>query len=599
MIVKHRLKRISLSMLVLITCLLMSLVPVEAQSGNDGQISFRTEGEALGLFGALSVSTSALQQPYLETLFSGGLVNVIDGGYAGSDASRIQEQLGSNSIGFNIDGNSEYRVAEDFVIPLGQEWAIEWIKVFAYQTGADPTRPTITSGNFQIWDGPPNLSGSSVIFGDTLTNRLIDLDPANNNEMMGAFRDGNQGCGGLCAVGGSERPIQSVYLSALDDGNGGDWLRLSSGTYWLDWQLVGDADLSGPWVPYQVGNNIIVLGNGLQSTDDGTNWAPMPDAGLPTGVPIEVRYIANDTGKFRRIYPVEDVKTPVNFLRWEHTDQDWYHVTINKIAYPNNIQILDQWYSTQSACRGASCTVAAPLLQNGDYEWIMEAWHANDGLTGRDLTTFNVDVPPVQQIVTAYPPQNPDGMVTSIQFAHDLNTLWYHIYIADENNNEVFNEWYPVGDICSTSSSCIVPLPPIIVTGDYQFWIAGWGPAGFGPYNVQPHRFAVPVLQIPEAITLTDPVDGLMIPAGNYTVVWQSDPNALWYRIVLDKDGQNIKDAWYHAADVCSPFTGACSLPFIGNSQLMPGSYTWTMQAWGVRGFGPISTPNNFSVIAP
>ena len=50
-------------------------------------------------------------------------------------------------------------------------WNISTITFYAYQTGSTTTT-TINNVNLRIWNGVPGAGGSSVVFGDTTTNRL-------------------------------------------------------------------------------------------------------------------------------------------------------------------------------------------------------------------------------------------------------------------------------------------------------------------------------------------------------------------------------------------------------------------------------------------
>ncbi len=63
------------------------------------------------------------------------------------------------------------RVADDFTVG-GSGWLIGNITFFGYQTGSTTTS-TFTAVNLRIWDGPPNVGTSMVVFGDTTTNRLV------------------------------------------------------------------------------------------------------------------------------------------------------------------------------------------------------------------------------------------------------------------------------------------------------------------------------------------------------------------------------------------------------------------------------------------
>jgi hypothetical protein len=183
-----------------------------------------------------------------------------------ADASRLQNtSLGLSSLGFNVSLSGGFRMADDFTVPPGG-WYVNTATFFAYQTGSTTTS-TFNHVNFRIWDGPPNVATSTVVFGDTTTNRFASTAFAN------IYRDSETT---TCAAGGTTRPIMNIV------GNAG--VLLAPGTYWIDWQLGGTL-LSGPWQP-----PVTILGqpgkpgaNALQFNPGPSVWNPVQDAG--TGTP--------------------------------------------------------------------------------------------------------------------------------------------------------------------------------------------------------------------------------------------------------------------------------------------------------------------------
>lgn len=189
-----------------------------------------------------------------------------------ADASRLQNSsLGLSSLGFNVSLSGGFRIADDFTVPAGG-WYISSAGFLGYQTGSTTTS-TFDHVNFRIWNGPPNVSGSTVVFGDTSTNRFA------STAFTSIYRDSETT---TCAAGGTTRPIM------LTRGNAG--VLLAPGTYWLDWQLGGTL-ASGPWqLP------VTLLGqpgkpgaNALQFVPPPTNaWNPVRDAA--TSVPQDAPF---------------------------------------------------------------------------------------------------------------------------------------------------------------------------------------------------------------------------------------------------------------------------------------------------------------------
>ncbi len=190
---------------------------------------------------------------------NGPLVNCAGCGAGGADESVLQSStLLMTTLGFGHQVIAGNRVADDFTIADPAGWDIDQITFFAYQTNS-PTNPSpFTAVNYQIWDGPPDNPGSSVVFGDTVTNRLVGTTWAN----MYRVSETTQGT--------TARPVFANVASA--------GVSLPAGTYWLDWQADGSL-ASGPWAPPVTIDGQTTTGNALQYT--GT-WGPANDGGTLT-----------------------------------------------------------------------------------------------------------------------------------------------------------------------------------------------------------------------------------------------------------------------------------------------------------------------------
>ena len=198
---------------------------------------------------------------------NGPLVTHPGGGYNGADASAVQTALGLGVYGYGHSVANGMRVADDFAVPPGG-WTLDSITVFAYQTGSSTTS-TMTDVHMQIWNGPPNEPGSSVVFGDLVTNRLV------SSTFSGTFRvlDTN--------LSNSDRPVMANAV-AVD-------VTLPAGTYWIDWQAAGTLS-SGPWAP-----PVTILdqfgkpgANALQFTGV---WAPVVDG--PNSTPQDFPFLVH------------------------------------------------------------------------------------------------------------------------------------------------------------------------------------------------------------------------------------------------------------------------------------------------------------------
>ena len=154
---------------------------------------------------------------------NGPLTTHPGGGAGGANASAVQTALGLTTFGFGHAITTGFRMADDFTVPAGG-WNISTITFYAYQTGSTTTT-TIDNVNLQIWNGVPGAGGSSVVFGDTTTNRLAGSSFTNIYRVTDT------------ALTGSTRPIMADVVTVNT--------TLPAGTYWLDWQTGGTLS-SGP-----------------------------------------------------------------------------------------------------------------------------------------------------------------------------------------------------------------------------------------------------------------------------------------------------------------------------------------------------------------
>lgn len=194
----------------------------------------------------------------LVLLFDNGpLITHPTGGFGGAPASRLQNvSLGMAILGFSASLPLGFRVADDFTVP-SPGWFVNTITFFAYQTGSG-TSSTLNDVRVQIWNGPPNVGTSSVVFGDLTTNRL------GSTSFSGIYRDAET------LVGNNQRPLMVAVANI--------GTHLAPGTYWVDFQIGGTLG-SGPFVA-----PVTILGSGQKPGSNSLqflspSWSAVVDAG--------------------------------------------------------------------------------------------------------------------------------------------------------------------------------------------------------------------------------------------------------------------------------------------------------------------------------
>ncbi len=233
---------------------------------NSGSVDLIWDIEETPGFGGGS-STAGSRQTLARVLYDNGpLVTHPGGGFGGADASTLQSSLGMNNMGFGNQFSFGNRMADDFEITHPGGWWIDDILFFSFQNFSPTAPSTITGLYYQIWDGAPDDPDSNIIWGDLITNRLVDSTWTN------IYRVDET------AMSGITRPIMVNTASA------GLWLE--TGTYWLDWTTDGSLT-SGPWAPPVTILGETTTGNAMQFTNA---WKPALDplSGTQQGMPFQL-----------------------------------------------------------------------------------------------------------------------------------------------------------------------------------------------------------------------------------------------------------------------------------------------------------------------
>lgn len=214
----------------------------------------------------------AAVNPENSVLFANGtfVSQPTGGGPAGTDPVSVltapDTTLGAGCV--TGDAAVGFRVADNFTVPTGG-WTIQQINVFGYQTQAAPggsTTSPFTGGTLRIWNGPPNVAGSTVVFGDTTTNRL------GSTGWSGAWRVTNTTLNNLL------RPIMRASLTVNQ--------LLQPGTYWVDYSLT--VPTGAAFCPPNT--TAAATNNALQFSVATSTWAALADGGSlrPLDLPFEV-----------------------------------------------------------------------------------------------------------------------------------------------------------------------------------------------------------------------------------------------------------------------------------------------------------------------
>lgn len=242
----------------------------------------------LGLWSATDTTAktpvSTVGSPYLYNNGNIQTGTMTESGVAaptGTQWSELQHDTGNTTESNTTLGTScsltttNFRCADDFTVPAGQTWTIDQVVTYAYQTNFAGSSSPITAATIQIWSGRPGDSGSSIIFGDTTTNRLATSTDALTYRIGGTVVPNPTTPGTTRKVWQNNITVSPAQV-------------LGPGTYWVDFQTAVAAN-AAHFAPLAtvVGSRTQPGWNGRQW--NGTAWTDALDAGNPASAPDVVQ----------------------------------------------------------------------------------------------------------------------------------------------------------------------------------------------------------------------------------------------------------------------------------------------------------------------
>lgn len=241
---------------------------------------------------AVLLAINVHAQPYNNGgLSTGATSNSGVAAPAGSTWSEVQNETGNTtysntSAGAAVSGSGGFFLADDFIIPAGEQWNLQDITVFAYQTGYGGAASPIVSATMQIFDGDPSVAASTSVFGDDTTNVL------SSSTFTNMYRIFNSAVPAPGSTPGTTRKIWSVNTNTVKS--------LLPGTYWIKYQ-VNNAAISALFAPSVTIKGIRGLPtfNAQQYVGATATWQPSVDVGNPDAaapdIPNDFPFIINYT----------------------------------------------------------------------------------------------------------------------------------------------------------------------------------------------------------------------------------------------------------------------------------------------------------------
>jgi hypothetical protein len=200
---------------------------------------------------------------------------------AGATWSELQrEGTAANAVGglaAHAASSGAFRLADNFTSTA--PWSLHHVTLYAYQPNADVT--SFASVNVQIWSGRPGDAGSTIVFGDTTTNRLTGAAPSNMYRVFNSI-----------TAPMPIAPDTTKAIWALDVSLGN--LTLDAGTYWLDWQIIPTNTALEVFSPTVTKAAVRTIAGANARQFNSAGWTDALDAGKPSSaadVALELPFI--------------------------------------------------------------------------------------------------------------------------------------------------------------------------------------------------------------------------------------------------------------------------------------------------------------------
>ncbi len=258
-----------------------------------------------------------------------------------------------------------------------------------------------------------------------------------------------------------------------------------------------------------------------------------------------------------------------------------WNATVKMVMF-DTTQLLSNLCINETSC---TITPDAKLLPfgvfDGDHELYSQLQPTGDWTV---VTRFNVDETP--PVAPANLGVNRNQGRPSITFDHDLNALYYQVYVGKAGTLEqVHLKWYEKQQDVCCGTSCELLLDLFVPSGSYVIYVRAWGPGGFSTGGLQGWSGPVDVdlnFATPQVVTnFQTPT----LANNKATLKWEGVAGGTYYQIWLGTLNplNTVYTKWVSAVKLGCPDQGTCTLT--PDELLTPGTeYNWYVQSYGPGG---------------
>jgi hypothetical protein len=267
------------------------------------------------------------------------------------------------------------------------------------------------------------------------------------------------------------------------------------------------------------------------------------------------------------------------------TGATWYYLWVDG---PSG-NVIKQWYDASLICDASTCSAQpATTLKGGNHTWWIQTWNSAGYGSWSSGMSFSTTILAPPGAATLSSPNGSIGTnYTPLYTWNKVNSAtWYYLWV-NGLSGKVFAQWYDANIICS-GGTCSINPGVTLGGGAHTWWVQTWSSAGYGPWS-SGMSFSTTIPTAPGAAILSSPNGS--IGNNNPTYTWNKVSGATWYYLWVNGPAGNVIQQWYETSVVCSVST--CSAT--PAATLASGAHTWWVQTWNSGGYGPWSSPGNFS----
>ena len=320
--------------------------------------------------------------------------------------------------------------------------------------------------------------------------------------------------------------------------------RLQTQTYWVPSWLMKPGCYEWWIQTWREGDEVGTWSDGLTFTLDPFRPADVPMPLTPWGV-------------------ISDAHP--EFIWTDAVGATWYQVSIRKEG---------NWDWITWVQDDTSWSPSGWFLDNGNYEWWVQAWSVTDGYSDwSEGMSFSVEG--ISRVPT---PLAPSGVTAQAQpeftWTEAIGAAWYQISIRKEGDWD-WTTW--VQDDTSWS-----PSGWALDNGNYEWWVQAWSVSdGYSDWSEGMSFSVEGISRVPTPLAPSD-----LTAQAQPEFRWTEVADATWYQIFIRKEGDWEWTTWVQGSTSWSPSGWAFD----------NGNYEWWVQSWSVQaGYGNWSKGMSFT----